>query len=109
MPVLVTIVKTYLMPGTTWFLVIGVALGLVLLYGSRSAAWGRRWLVALVLLYVTMSVPAVALWGQRQVARSVVVTPGALPASPPSSCWAMASSASAHRRPHSTSPAIRPP
>lgn len=63
--------KMYLMPGTTWFLVVGVFLGVVLLYGARSAAWGRRWLVALLLLYVTLSVPAVSLWMQRTLAGTV--------------------------------------
>ncbi len=71
MAALVRVATAYLVPGSTWFLVIGVGLGIVLLYGRHSAAWGRRWLISLILLYVTLGVPAVSRWMQDAVAGAV--------------------------------------
>jgi uncharacterized SAM-binding protein YcdF (DUF218 family) len=71
MTALVSVLKIYVLPGTTWFLILGIGLAIVLLYGVRTAAWGRRWLVSLLVLHVTLSVPAVALWMQRLVAGTV--------------------------------------
>src|SRR6187200_3086458 len=41
------------------FLVVGTILGVVLLY-SRAAGWGRRWLVALLLMYAALATPVVS-------------------------------------------------
>ena len=63
--------KGYLIPGSTGFLLFGLALGTILLYGGRSARWGRRWLTGLLAIYVMLSLPAVA----RVLHRGVVVPP----------------------------------
>ena len=54
------LVKASLVPGSTPFLVLGLALGVALLYGRRTHAWGRRWLTSLLLLYVALGMPVVA-------------------------------------------------
>jgi uncharacterized SAM-binding protein YcdF (DUF218 family) len=57
---LADLVKSLLVPGSMPFLVFAVALGVVLLYLPRGRAWGRRWLLATVLLYAALAVPAVS-------------------------------------------------
>ena len=52
--------KTYLVPGSVWFLVLGLAVGVSLLFVGAVAS-GRRWLTTLLLAYVALGVPAVAL------------------------------------------------
>ena len=46
MAVLVSLAKSYLIPGSPWFLIVGVGVALLLLSGRRTVAWGRRWLAA---------------------------------------------------------------
>jgi uncharacterized SAM-binding protein YcdF (DUF218 family) len=54
-------VKANLIPGSLPFLLIGLALGVLLLYaGRRAARWGRRWLTAWVILYLLLSLPVTA-------------------------------------------------
>lgn len=66
--------KAYLVPGSVWFLIVGLGFGLALLFAG-SVTWGRRWLTALLLAYVTMSIPAVALALQDTLGRtSQIVT-----------------------------------
>jgi uncharacterized SAM-binding protein YcdF (DUF218 family) len=60
MAVMVSLAKGYLIPGSTLFLVVGVGLALLLLSSERTLAWGRRWLAALFILYVALSVPSVS-------------------------------------------------
>jgi uncharacterized SAM-binding protein YcdF (DUF218 family) len=65
MTVLLSLAKTFLIPGSAWFLVTGIGLALLLLSRERTFAWGRRWLAALFLLYVALSVPLVSDWLDR--------------------------------------------
>lgn len=53
-------VKGLLVPGSMTFLVVGLAGGLLLLYVPRLQAWGRRWLVVLLLMYVALGMPVVS-------------------------------------------------
>jgi uncharacterized SAM-binding protein YcdF (DUF218 family) len=56
-----TIVKRMLIPGSMTFLLVGVAIGVVLLNaGATALLWGRVWLTTLIGLYVLLSLPAVA-------------------------------------------------
>lgn len=59
---LVEFIKEFLIPGSTWFLIIAATgCALLLLFGSeRKRAAGRTLLAGLVILYWVMSVPAVA-------------------------------------------------
>ncbi len=58
---LVEFVKSNLIPGSISFLLIGLALGVILLYaGRRAARWGTRWLTALAILYFLLSLPFTA-------------------------------------------------
>jgi len=55
------IVKVFLIPGSVSFLLSGLFLGLLLLHlGPRCASWGRRWLLALGLVYAMLSTPIVS-------------------------------------------------
>src|SRR4051794_15641825 len=60
------LVKALLVPGSMPFLVLGVFLGVVLLYGARTQVWGRRGLVALLLLYAALGMPVVSDALQRE-------------------------------------------
>lgn len=67
--------KGYLIPGSTGFLLLGLGIGVVLLYPQRTARWGRRCLTTLFLLYATLSVPAVAMLIERgRLTRSTITT-----------------------------------
>ncbi len=74
MAVFVSLAKAYLIPGSTLFLLAGVGLALLLLAHPRSAAWGRRWLSLLFVLYVVLSLPLVARWLYRGLARATPIT-----------------------------------
>lgn len=55
------IVKAALVPGSLPFLALGLVAGVALLYlGSRAARWGRRWLTAVALLYLLLSLSPVS-------------------------------------------------
>jgi uncharacterized SAM-binding protein YcdF (DUF218 family) len=54
------IVKRYLIPGSTMFLLAGFAIGVVLLNSGPSMQWGRIWLTALLALYWLLSLPVIA-------------------------------------------------
>jgi uncharacterized SAM-binding protein YcdF (DUF218 family) len=56
----VAVVKEYFIPGSLWFLLAGLAVGVGLLYIARLQPWGRRWLLALLLFYVALSLPLVS-------------------------------------------------
>jgi uncharacterized SAM-binding protein YcdF (DUF218 family) len=61
MQALAEFLKAYLIPGSESFLLLGLALGTVLLYlGDRAARWGRRWLALLAVGYLVLSSPLVA-------------------------------------------------
>ena len=62
MAVLVSLTKQYLIPGSPWFLIVGVGVALLLLAGERTNALGRRWLALLFVLYVALSMPLVSSW-----------------------------------------------
>ena len=52
------IVKYFLVPGSIPFFVVGLLLGVGLLYGSdRVKRWGRGWLTLLLLVYAFLSTP----------------------------------------------------
>jgi uncharacterized SAM-binding protein YcdF (DUF218 family) len=53
-------VKAALVPGSVPFLLIGLAVGVALLHRPMRAHWGRRWLTALLIGYVALSLPAVS-------------------------------------------------
>jgi uncharacterized SAM-binding protein YcdF (DUF218 family) len=58
---LTAIVKAALIPGSIFFLLVGLLVGLLFLHlGPRPARWGRRWLIALGLLYTVLSMPIVS-------------------------------------------------
>jgi uncharacterized SAM-binding protein YcdF (DUF218 family) len=58
---LVELIKAGLLPGSTSFLVFGLAIGVLLLVlGRKSARWGTGWLIALLASYVVLSLPIVA-------------------------------------------------
>jgi uncharacterized SAM-binding protein YcdF (DUF218 family) len=61
MAVLADLVKSFV-PGSMAFLLLAVTLGVALLYSSRAAAWGRRWLVLTIVLYLALATPGVAIW-----------------------------------------------
>ncbi len=74
MGVLVWLGKTYLVPGSPWFLIVGVGVALLMLSSRRTLDWGRRWLAALFLLYVALSMPLVSGWLHRTLAGSGPIT-----------------------------------
>jgi uncharacterized SAM-binding protein YcdF (DUF218 family) len=58
---LVELVKANLIPGSISFLLIGLMLGVILLHaGRRARRWGVRWLTALAILYLLLSLPVTA-------------------------------------------------
>jgi uncharacterized SAM-binding protein YcdF (DUF218 family) len=55
------IVKTFLIPGSTWFALLWVSVGVTLLYARpRVSMWARRGLLALVVGYWLLSTPIVS-------------------------------------------------
>lgn len=56
------VVKRGLVPGSLAFLLLGLVIGIVLLYRPRCQRWGRRCLTAVDAMYWLMSVP---LGGER--------------------------------------------
>lgn len=55
------VVKVALIPGSIFFLLVGLFFGLLFLHlGPRPARWGRRWLLVLGLLYAALSLPVVS-------------------------------------------------
>lgn len=55
--------EEFLIPGSLWFLFLGLSVGVLLLYWRGGAErWGRRWLTALVGLYWLLSIPVVPKW-----------------------------------------------
>jgi uncharacterized SAM-binding protein YcdF (DUF218 family) len=54
---MIEIIKEYFVPGSIPFLLIGTTIGVILLYRRSSATWGKRWLTALVVLYLVLSTP----------------------------------------------------
>jgi uncharacterized SAM-binding protein YcdF (DUF218 family) len=60
MDLLLEWIKRLLIPGSVSFLLIGLAVGIILLFRQKWTAWGRRWLTALLLGYWLMSTPACA-------------------------------------------------
>ena len=62
-------VKLFLVPGTTWFLLVAATVAALLMLGQRTARLGRRLLAALIVLYWLMSVPAIA-FGLQSMQRS---------------------------------------
>jgi len=58
---IVELIKEMLIPGSTMFLMIGLILGVVLLFcGWKTEKWGRRWLLFLAILYLLLSIPLTA-------------------------------------------------
>jgi uncharacterized SAM-binding protein YcdF (DUF218 family) len=51
-------IKDYLIPGSSTFLIIGAAIGVILLYSkNRGPKWGRVWLTILIAFYWIVSTP----------------------------------------------------
>ena len=67
MDILNRIFKLALLPGSIQFLIVGLLIGVVLLYGrDRARRLGRIWLTALTIAYLAISVPVgadVLVWG----------------------------------------------
>jgi uncharacterized SAM-binding protein YcdF (DUF218 family) len=58
---LVEFIKAYLIPGSVMFLLLGVTVGALGLFGrDRLRRWARAWLAALAVLYWLLSTPLVA-------------------------------------------------
>jgi uncharacterized SAM-binding protein YcdF (DUF218 family) len=58
MDTILDFIKDYLIPGSTTFLLIGMLIGIVLLFARRRVAmWGRRWLLLLAVVYWILSMP----------------------------------------------------
>ena len=74
MAVLVSLAKSYLVPGSPWFLIVGVGVALLLLSAERTRVLGRRWLAALFVLNVALSMPLVAGWLHRSLAGAGPIT-----------------------------------
>lgn len=60
MQMLADIVKVALIPGSVFFLLLGLILGVLLLHTGPAAQWGRRWLMSLALLYCALGMPIVS-------------------------------------------------
>jgi uncharacterized SAM-binding protein YcdF (DUF218 family) len=61
MRAIAAVVKAALIPGSVSFLLLGLGLGVVLLYARTNAAvWGRTWLAGLLALYWLLSLPVFA-------------------------------------------------
>ena len=61
MDIAIELIKEMLIPGSTAFLLLGLILGVILLFiGWRTEKWGRRWLLFLSILYVLLSIPIAA-------------------------------------------------
>ena len=83
MDFLLDFIKEFLIPGSAWFLIVGATCCALLLFGGeRTRTAGRRLLVALVVLYWVMSVPAVARGLQTAHAGRTTDVPAGLPADP---------------------------
>ncbi|MEE9513573.1 MAG: hypothetical protein V3V46_05805, partial [Anaerolineales bacterium] len=53
--------KEMLIPGSTMFLMIGLIIGVTLLFiGWKTEKWGKRWLLFLSILYLLLSIPFTA-------------------------------------------------
>jgi uncharacterized SAM-binding protein YcdF (DUF218 family) len=66
MGTVVELVKAYLLPGSALFLMLGLTIGVVLLYARRSRQqWGRTWLAGLAVFYWVISTPLAAGWMER--------------------------------------------
>jgi uncharacterized SAM-binding protein YcdF (DUF218 family) len=62
METIIELIKEFLVPGSIPFLLLGLVMGIVLLFRRGAAAkWGRRWLTLLVIGYWVLSTPLVAL------------------------------------------------
>jgi uncharacterized SAM-binding protein YcdF (DUF218 family) len=81
--IVVEFIKEFLIPGSTWFLILAATACALLLFGSnRSRSAGRTMLVGLVVLYWVMSLPAVARGLQTAQVGRAVDPPNVLPADP---------------------------
>jgi uncharacterized SAM-binding protein YcdF (DUF218 family) len=65
MQLLTDLVKATAIPGSVAFLILGLTIGVLLLYSSRLARWGRWWLTALTAGYIVCATPIVASWLQN--------------------------------------------
>jgi len=61
MEVFVEIIKDQFIPGSVTFLLLGLIVGVIMLYGNTLwAKWGRRWLTLLTLVYLLLSIPLIS-------------------------------------------------
>jgi uncharacterized SAM-binding protein YcdF (DUF218 family) len=60
MAVVLDFIKAYLIPGSTWLLIIGTLVALAMLLRPAGVRWARRVLLLLLLAYVILSMPLVA-------------------------------------------------
>lgn len=61
MEVIVDIIKDIFIPGSVTFLLLGLIVGVIMLYmNSVWAKWGRRWLTLLTLAYLLLSIPLIS-------------------------------------------------
>lgn len=61
MDLIIDWIKRLFIPGSVSFLVIGLAIGVVLLFRRPKSLWGRRLLLGLLILYWLLSTPAVVM------------------------------------------------
>lgn len=65
------LIKTFFVPGSISFLVLGLAAALALLYGTeRTKRWGRAWLTLLLIAYALLATPLGADWIAGPLVRS---------------------------------------
>lgn len=68
-------VKDVLIPGSPQFLILGLLIGVLLLFGPvRAARWGRPWLTALLMVYLLLSLQGTSdllVWGLSRAYKSL--------------------------------------
>lgn len=54
---MIEVIKEYFIPGSIPFLLLGLTIGVILLYHRSLKIWGKRWLTLLVAAYMVLSMP----------------------------------------------------
>ena len=58
---MIEFIKTFLLPGSKWFVLLGLTIGAGMLYGPAAVRrWGRLWLTLLALGYWLLTLPFIA-------------------------------------------------
>ncbi len=54
---MIEVIKENFVPGSIPFLLLGLIIGMILLYHRSLMTWGKRWLTLLVAVYIVLSMP----------------------------------------------------